>query len=284
MKRATIVVPVYNEATHIGQCLESLRSQSYRDATFLILDNCSTDCSFQIIAEFCKKDDRFIGIRHPKNLGASLNSVYGYSLCDTEYVAFIGAHDYISQGLIASQVSILDANQSLSMVSGLPYTVDELGQAKPRETAVYDFKDENRAVRYAKSVAQLNDCTIFQSMFRSKYLHLFDLMKCCVLHGDHITISQLLWHGNLAYDPSEIYYRREYNANGQGENKRVERIVGTTRFALNNQDFINAYLASCQSLIKNLPNGRDQFLAWVKDTLHKRFNVSTSISAGANPE
>lgn len=271
MKRATVIIPFYNEELHLEECLDSLRRQSDQDLVFLMLDNASEDKSGEIADKFHKTDERFAYIRHPQNIGVALSCAYGYGLCDTEYVSFIGAHDFLSGSLVSAQLALLDESAHVSMAAGCPLTVDESGGAKERITALYDFSDTDPVQRYAKSVAMLCDCTIFQSMFRKAYLSHIDIMRYTVIHGDHIIISQLLWHGTLAFLPGNHYFRREYNSNGSGSAQRAERITGSTVIALDNRDFITTYLLSCQRLSKDLPDGGQQLLAWMKKTLEQRF-------------
>ena len=58
MKRATVIIPFYNEELHLEECLDSLRRQSDQDLVFLMLDNASEDKSGEIADKFHKADER----------------------------------------------------------------------------------------------------------------------------------------------------------------------------------------------------------------------------------
>lgn len=269
--KVTVIIPVYNEEKHLEECLDSLHRQSFSDAEFLVLDNASDDASQAIASKYCSIDKRFTYLRHRANIGAALSLAYGYAICDGEYVSIFGAHDYISNSLLASQVAILDEDKSISIVSGIPYTIHANGGISERKTAIYDFTDSDPLLRYLKSIAQLCDCTIFQSLFRKSCIGHLDLMKSTVKHGDHIVISQILWHGKLAYSIGERYYRRDYNSNGDGQAQRTERVTGSSHAILTNGEFISCYLSSFRSLFKGNQDAERDISAWIERTLKNRF-------------
>lgn len=64
----SVIIPCYNGARYIAQCIESVRSQTYPHWEILVADDCSTDNSAMIIQEYCSRDSR---IRYCKTNSAS---------------------------------------------------------------------------------------------------------------------------------------------------------------------------------------------------------------------
>ncbi|GAA2549013.1 hypothetical protein GCM10010435_18400 [Winogradskya consettensis] len=101
----SIVVPVYNVAPYLGECLESLAGQ-YRDALEVIMvDDGSTDDSAAIAERFVEKDSRFRLIRKENGgLGAARNTGVGHAT--GEYLMFVDSDDvlapYAAELLVAS--------------------------------------------------------------------------------------------------------------------------------------------------------------------------------------
>lgn len=54
-----IIIPNYNNGEWLPKCLNSVKKQTFKDYTVIIIDDCSTDNSHEIIQDFCEKDDRF---------------------------------------------------------------------------------------------------------------------------------------------------------------------------------------------------------------------------------
>ena len=63
--KVSVVVPVYNTERYLQRCLDSILSQTFKDFELYIVDDCSTDSSWDIIQSI--EDDRVIKKRNPKN-------------------------------------------------------------------------------------------------------------------------------------------------------------------------------------------------------------------------
>ncbi|MFR3410887.1 MAG: glycosyltransferase family 2 protein [Christensenellales bacterium] len=63
----SVVVPVYGTKRDLPACLESLRTQSLRDAEFLLVDDASPDGAGAVLAEYARRDSRFRVLTHSQN-------------------------------------------------------------------------------------------------------------------------------------------------------------------------------------------------------------------------
>lgn len=61
-------MPVYNESLFLKEAIISVLSQTYQDFELIIIDDCSTDRTPEIIQEYALKDDRIRIFRNDKNL------------------------------------------------------------------------------------------------------------------------------------------------------------------------------------------------------------------------
>ena len=67
MPIVTVLLTSYNHGDYIRGSIESILNQTFKDFELYIIDDCSSDNSWDIIQEY--KDDRIIAIRHEKNEG-----------------------------------------------------------------------------------------------------------------------------------------------------------------------------------------------------------------------
>ena len=67
--KVSIIIPVYNAEKFIGETIESVISQTYTDWEMLILNDRSTDSSYEIIQKYAQKDKRIKAIDSEKNIG-----------------------------------------------------------------------------------------------------------------------------------------------------------------------------------------------------------------------
>ncbi|MDF3933328.1 glycosyltransferase family 2 protein [Pseudomonas citronellolis] len=86
MPKVSIVLPVYKGAAHLGECLNALLQQSFREFETLLIDDCSTDNSPEVIQSFLH-DTRIRVFQNPVNLGTASTTNLGHRLARGEYIA-----------------------------------------------------------------------------------------------------------------------------------------------------------------------------------------------------
>lgn len=89
----SIIIPVYNAESYISQCIDSVLNQSYPQFEILLIDDGSTDSSFEICKQYSKKDDRVFAFSQ-KNGGTSAARNYGLSQSTGDYILFMDNDDF----------------------------------------------------------------------------------------------------------------------------------------------------------------------------------------------
>lgn len=113
--RATVFIPAYNAARYIGEAIESVLSQSYKDFELLIVDDCSTDDTFEICRRYCD-DPRVRLERMPENRGRPAVRQHGLTSARGTYYAMLDADDRCLPGRLARQVAYLDRHPSIDVL------------------------------------------------------------------------------------------------------------------------------------------------------------------------
>ena len=72
-----IIVPVFNAEKYIKKCLNSIIKQSYKNFQVKVIDDCSTDSSYELALEICNRYENFCISKNPIRLGA-LNNIYEF--------------------------------------------------------------------------------------------------------------------------------------------------------------------------------------------------------------
>lgn len=105
MPKVSVVIPVYNAARFLPQCLDSLCSQTYQDMEILCVNDGSTDCSLEILEEYGAKDKR-IRIFSKKNEGRGAASARNLGLEHAEgtYVQFVDSDDFFEPDMVQALV------------------------------------------------------------------------------------------------------------------------------------------------------------------------------------
>lgn len=90
--KVTILLPTYRRAKsgHFARCVDSLLRQTFTDFELIIIDDCSTDGTEDIIKDFMRRDPRVGTIRHAANIGLPAVSSYeGLAMARGEYISFV---------------------------------------------------------------------------------------------------------------------------------------------------------------------------------------------------
>lgn len=92
--KISIIVPVFNVEKFVGDCIESILSQSFIDFELILINDGSTDGSGDICDEYAKKDNR-IQVIHKENGGQSSARNIGINVAKGHYIGFIDSDDWI---------------------------------------------------------------------------------------------------------------------------------------------------------------------------------------------
>lgn len=111
MLKLSIIIPVYNAAPYLRECLDSLLSQRLRELEILCVDDGSTDDSPAILAEYAARDAR-IRLLHQQNLGAGAARNAGIEAAAGEYLFFMDADDSVTEDGLARVCALADAKRA----------------------------------------------------------------------------------------------------------------------------------------------------------------------------
>lgn len=111
----SIIIPVYNVATYLDECLNSVIKQTYKNLEIILVDDGSTDDSLEICNLFAKKDKR-ITVLHQDNAGVSSARNRGLNIITGEYVLFIDSDDKIELNMVEILERVIDRNDKVDAV------------------------------------------------------------------------------------------------------------------------------------------------------------------------
>lgn len=106
----SIVVPCYNEEKDIGGTIEALLNMGYKGLKkIIVVDDRSTDNSYEIIKEYAKKYPKVMAVQTPKNTGNAAGAKnYGAQFVKTELIGFTDADSYPAKGAASKMVGFFN--------------------------------------------------------------------------------------------------------------------------------------------------------------------------------
>lgn len=151
MSTVDVVVPCYNYARYLDECVNSVLRQEGVGVRVLIVDDCSTDNTPEVGARLAK-DPRVEFRRHEKNRGHI--ATYNEGLIDwarSEYSLLLSADDALAPGALARACALMDRDEDVTMTFGSVLIVGS-DQALPGE------KDPREDVQVLSSSYFLQHC------------------------------------------------------------------------------------------------------------------------------
>lgn len=111
----TVIVPIYNSEKYLSGCLQSICSQTYDNIEILLIDDGSTDSSWEICNRFAAADSRII-IVQKENGGQSSARNLGLDMATGDYIAFIDSDDAISADVLEKAMSQFEQHPHVDAV------------------------------------------------------------------------------------------------------------------------------------------------------------------------
>lgn len=160
MNKVSIITPMYNAQRYIAKTIESVQEQTYSDWEMIIVDDCSTDNSADIVQAYAKEDERICYIRLDKNEGVAYARNIAIQRANGRYLAFLDSDDIWNADKLRRQLvfmqekkavfcytacNVIDANgeaigKTRNVPSNVTYTELLKGNVIPCLTVLLDIK------------------------------------------------------------------------------------------------------------------------------------------------
>ena len=105
----SIIMPSYNTANYIAESIQSVLAQSYKDWELIIVDDCSTDNTDEVVKPYLL-DERIKYLKNEKNSGAAVSRNKALREAKGKWIAFLDSDDLWMQDKLKKQISFMEKN------------------------------------------------------------------------------------------------------------------------------------------------------------------------------
>lgn len=204
----SVIMPSYNKAEYIEKSIESVLSQSYEDFELVIIDDCSTDNSIDVINSI--KDRRLKFYKNHSNIGIAENRNRGINLSRGKYIALLDADDISTPFRLEHEVAFLESNLDIDVVYGMSQEIDEHDVISRICSPSYNNPRFVRANLLIKNVIPNGTC-----MFRKCFIKENNIKYRNQMYGieDYMFWIECSVKGQIMGLPEVYLYWRNYKNN-----------------------------------------------------------------------
>ena len=106
----SIITPAYNCANTIGEAIESVLQQTHTDGEMIIVDDCSTDNTVEVVSRYVSRDKRIRLISHDSNHGAAAARNRAIRDANGRFIALLDSDDLWKPQKLESQLEFMKKN------------------------------------------------------------------------------------------------------------------------------------------------------------------------------
>lgn len=176
--KVSVIMSVYNGEKFLRDSIESILNQTFNDFEFIIIDDCSTDKTADIIKTYSYRDPRIRIITNEQNLGLTKSLNIGINESRGEFIARMDSDDVTLPERFEKQVRFLDENKDYGVVGAWAKVIDDLGV----EVDEFDWETDDKTIR--KNLIKWNSMIHPLAMIRK------DILEKVGMYSENLRYAQ----------------------------------------------------------------------------------------------
>ena len=171
--RCSVIIPAYNVASSLGKAVASVLAQTEQNFEIIIVDDASTDHTWEIAQALAGQDSRIRAMQMPKNGGKSIASNHATDMAQGKWIAMLDGDDWFAPTRLAILLDAVEATD-FDMVADnqiyidLPAAGREVGTAFPVQHACH-ILDLDLFLNKTDATARF-DYGMLKPIFRAEFL------------------------------------------------------------------------------------------------------------------
>lgn len=218
MPKVSVIIPLYNKAPYIEQCLQTVASQSFTDWECIIVNDGSTDNSANLVESWLAQNPQSAShytLYTQKNAGVAAARNYGVAQSSGEYIAFLDADDWWEPTFLEKMVFFAEQNPAAGLWA-CNYVIYKTSNIRTGvRDVVYQSKGSN-VINYPKSYYLgygMPVTSISMMMRRSVFDELGGFLVGIRLGEDFLFWSKIALRYSIAFlDEPLAYYNNDVPA------------------------------------------------------------------------
>ena len=246
--RVSVVVPIYNKASFLGACLESIQTQSLHDIEIICVDDGSTDASAGVISKYASCDERMVSLKTATNLGPGGARNLGLARASGEFLQFTDADDLLPRDALRTLYE-------LARTTGAPVVRGSLGNLSAGVEGVWSSDDQTMPDRRCFSLEEerklwvpyFHVCYLYRRQFLVEHNIQYPRLRC---GEDPIFLAACLLRAPMLSTSSAVTYISRRDASGIHERATFTHVMDfISNVAALKRMYLESEHATCWSAV-----------------------------------
>lgn len=287
----SVIIPVYNVAPYIERCLQSVLNQTYKNVELIIVDDCGTDDSMDLVEKLLRENEggqsqmkiRILHHEHNRGLSAARNT--GIEASTGLYIYFLDSDDWIYPCCIELMVSAVRNHPDSEVVfAGADVTDHKFPWLDYSKKKLPEYSNDRDWLQKSMLLRTLFAMTAWNKLVSSRFIKENNLRFVeGLIHEDEVwnlDISKCIQSASFVPHNTYYYYIRQDSITSVSLSQKYERFFKLLNLMI---DRIGGYRpllqtkAICRLILtettKSFPVGYQKQLAYLFFRLSKRSSV-----------
>lgn len=224
----SVIIPLYNAKEYIGKCLDSLLAQTFQNFEVIVVNDCSTDKSADIVESFKEKFGERLKLTNTEKNSGGCGFVprnVGLGLASGEYVFFVDADDYLAENALTILYTAAKENEAEVVYTATCYYLRNAKNFKIiKDSKGHELQKKDEELKPTlivnepdKNINRLFSGEDFRTAW-TKFVQRDFLIKNKILFPEITTGGDYIWSMNIFCHASRVlrlfvpvYFRRSYS-------------------------------------------------------------------------
>lgn len=220
--KISVIVPVYNVEKYVEKCLDSLFNQTYKNLEIVIVNDCSTDNSKEIIEKKIKGKKNVIFFSNQENSGLSFTRNVALEKSTGEYIGYIDSDDYIPENYYESLMNTIEKEKADIAVCDMKSVYEMTGQVLRTTCGT----KENKKIDFINNGLAASACN---KLFKRENISEYQFAVGKVNEDLAVVLPTIIKANKVAYNDETFYnYVQRENSiqNGSFSENRFDIFYG----------------------------------------------------------
>lgn len=194
----SVIMPAYNSEKYIGEAIESILNQTFDDFELIVIDDCCTDKTAEVVKQF--EDDRIVFVQNKVNKGFLYGLNYGIEIAKGKYIARLDDDDISYPSRLQKQVDYLNTHDNVVLVGArIDRNVDgiireqDITPVKTSNQIRFELLFENNSIAHSSFMMRKDVLDKFNVKYEIfKQVPDYHMLTCICKYGDLACLEETL--------------------------------------------------------------------------------------------